>query len=358
MTLEELGWNEYKQSLDDYNSVAVEQVGRVIAEHKTNYTLITSAGECTGVLRGKTHLMLDDTTKPRVGDWVVCADSESKGVTAIESILPRFSTLRRHAAGVGQGTQVLVTNIDFVFIVQGLDQNFNINRLERYLVMVENSGAAPIVVLNKADLVEDADSRRAQVLVIAPHVPVVVLSSLSREGVHDVEPYLKPGTTSVFVGSSGVGKSTLLNTLLGDKVQETQGLRDDDQGKHTTTRRELFVLDNGAIVIDTPGMRELSVEGLDTLADTFSDIEDLTQECTFRDCDHERSEGCALQQAIAAGQLDAKRVANYMKLQKEIAYEESQVTEESKRKRKEQVNKLHKRYRKITRAKYKDRGFK
>jgi len=353
----DVGWREYQQQVPHLELSGGDHVGRVIAEHKTNVVLATDEGDRTAVVRGKAHRLGGMAQKPKVGDWVVYEREGGEGVVAIEKMLPRYSLLQRRGAGNEHASQVLVTNIDFVIIVQGLDANFNINRLERYLVMVDNSGAQSIVVLNKVDLVDDPEQYRVHVQAIAPDVPVVLLSALTDTGVDELLDILQPQTTSVFVGSSGVGKSTLLNRLLDSDIQSTQGLRDDDQGKHTTTHREMFLLPSGAIVIDTPGMRELSVKGLDTLGDTFTSVEQLTEQCRFRDCDHEKSKGCALLAAVEDGSLDRKQYANYLKLRREVAYANSQVDDESKYERKKQQQELYKSYRKITRAKYKDQGF-
>lgn len=352
MTLDELGWAQFRAKVGSEVEVDPTCVARVVAENKTNYTLQGVHGEHMGVLRGKALADLDAYSKPKVGDWVVCAGQEQGDIVAIEFILPRYALLRRHAAGEHAGVQVLVTNVDHVFVVQGLDNNFNLNRLERYLVMVEDSGAKPFVILNKADLVDDPSEYIRRVEEVAPHVPVLALSSLTDEAVHTLMPHLVPQSTSVFVGSSGAGKSTLLNRLLAKEVQETQTLRDDDQGRHTTTRRELFRLHNGALIIDTPGMRELSVTGLDGLAsatESFADMDELTEECMFHDCDHEQSKGCALLAAVASGELDAERVQHYLKLQKEVAYRESQQDEERKRERDIAQRKLRTGYRKLSR---------
>jgi len=358
MTLDDLGWKEYIQKKPVDDTIDMNFVARVTSENRTNYTLLTSKGERRGVLRGKAHFGLSKETLPKVGDWIVFSDEEEGSLVAIETILPRYSKLLRHASGHVEEEQVMVANVDWVFIVQGLDDNFNINRIERYLIMVENSGAKPVIVLNKADLVEDVREFKKKVREVAPRVPVVAMSAEKNSGLEMFETYLTPRSTSVFVGSSGVGKSTLLNVLLGEQVQETQGLRDDDQGRHTTTRRELFMLPNGAIIIDTPGMRELSVKGMDAIEETFEEVEQLATQCKYRKCDHVATEGCALQKAVEDGEVDQSHVDNFLKLQKEQDFESGKADKEYGVERKARIKKTQKDYKKILQEKYRNQGSK
>lgn len=352
MTIEDYGWNEYIARAHVTDPPNTDRVARVTSENKTNYRLVSNAGGRLGVLRGKVHFNQDEDGKPKVGDWIIFREEIDDGVVTVESILPRYSKLARHASGHVDKEQAMVANIDLVFILQGLDKNFNVNRIERYLVMVEQSGAEPIVLLNKADLVDEPDAFVEQIRKVAKMTPVVALSALEGVGVDELKQYLVPRATAVFVGSSGVGKSTLLNTLRGAEIQETQGLRDDDQGRHTTTRRDLFVLNNGALVIDTPGMRELSVRGLGAPEETFRDIEDAATTCKFRDCDHVQTEGCALQRAIDEGKFEQKHLDNYLKIQREQDFERSKSDREYGIQRKAQLKKTQKSYKKIYQKKY------
>ena len=223
------------------------------------------------------------------------------------------------AAGTGNSEQVVASNIDTVFICMSLNSDFNLRRLERYLAIAWSSGALPIVTLTKADLCDDVAAKTAAAESVAIGAEILVTSSLADAGHEQILPYLKCGSTSAFIGSSGVGKSTLINRLAGTEFA-TNGLRNDDKGRHTTTRRELITLTNGALVIDTPGMRELGLETAD-LSKSFADIDELSQQCRFRDCTHTHETGCAVQQAITDGILAADRLASYQKLQKEVRYE-------------------------------------
>ena len=224
--------------------------------------------------------------------------------------------------------------------------------------MVEKSGAKPVIILNKTDLVDNVREYMERVKMIAPKVPVVVMSAEKNEGVEDIYEYLTPQNTAVFVGSSGVGKSTILNLLLGEEIQETQKLRDDDQGRHTTTKRELFVLPTGAIIIDTPGMRELGLKGAGDTKDTFQDIEEIAKHCKYRKCDHIQTDNCAVLAAVKEGKIEQKRVDSYLKLQREIDFEESKASKEKLQNRKQRVKRTLKEQKKTMREKYDHRGYK
>lgn len=358
LTLDDLGWSEYKKTLPADVSVETSHIARVSSENMTNYKLLTERGECTGVLRGNTLMSQDKESLPKVGDWVVISDEEKGALVAIESLLPRNTVLSRNAVGDVLEKQILVTNVDNIFIMQSLNDNFNVNRLQRYLVMVENSGASPIIILTKSDLVDDVLVFEEQVKNIAPTVPVFSLSMFDLESIEMIMKYLKPRSTSVFVGSSGVGKSSLLNILLGSDIQETKTLRDDDQGRHATTRRELFVLPNGAIVIDTPGMREVNVKGVGSIEETFGDVERLTGICKFRKCDHVKTEGCALIAAVKNGSITQKHVDSYLKILNEQDFERSKIDKAYSSRRTSRIRKTQKERKKILNEKYKKIGFK
>jgi ribosome biogenesis GTPase / thiamine phosphate phosphatase len=249
-------------------------------------------------------------------------------------VLPRRSAFVRSAADATRRTagnlvdeQVLAANVDVAFLVAGLDHDFNLRRLERYLAVAWSSGVRPVIVLNKADVALDLDDRLLAVESVAPAVPIVVLSALTGDHLTDLGPYLTPGQTAVVLGSSGVGKSTLVNALLGEQRQATASVREDDsRGRHTTTHRELFELPGGALLIDTPGIRALEVAGADVGVDTaFDDIADLALGCRFSDCRHEGEPGCAVRAALEDGRLSADRLASHRKLERELAHAERKV---------------------------------
>ncbi|MCB9760588.1 MAG: ribosome small subunit-dependent GTPase A [Alphaproteobacteria bacterium] len=256
---------------------------------------------------------------PAVGDWVALPPAEDD-LPFAAALLPRKGALVRQAAGVRTADQVLAANLDRVFIVTAMNRDFNLRRVERTLVLVDGCGAEPVIVLNKSDLDPAARGRYArQLMAVAPGVPVAVTSALHDDTLGELEAWLGRGLTVALIGSSGVGKSTLVNRLLGDEIQDTGGIRGgDDRGRHTTTHRELFVLpgDRG-VLIDTPGVRELQLTGAEDLSSVFGDLEALAERCQFRDCGHEGEPGCAIEVAVEAGEVDPARVVSWQKLQRE-----------------------------------------
>jgi ribosome biogenesis GTPase len=285
---------------------------RIAIEHRGAYQAIGEAGTVWAELRGKDYFAArDKRALPTVGDWVLLDG------LAIEAMLPRRSCLVRAAAGAKVAPQPIAANVDVAFVVTSANQDLNVRRIERYLTAVTSGGAAPVIVLNKADLIDDAAALAAwigEAARCAPGVPVVIASAATGAGVDGLVAHLGPGRTGVVVGSSGVGKSTLLNRLLGAAVQEVQAIRDDDdRGRHTTTRRELFVLAGGGVLIDTPGMRELKPwTEPEELA--FDDVDALASQCRFADCKHAAEPGCAVRAAVEAGALAPDRVAAWSKL--------------------------------------------
>ncbi|PZV07892.1 MAG: ribosome small subunit-dependent GTPase A [Leptolyngbya sp.] len=296
------------------------EAGRVALEHRGAYRLLTLDGELIAEIVGQfRHQAEDIQTFPAVGDWVVMQRQDEGAHAVIHAVLPRQSEFVRKAAGGKTEGQVVAANIDTVFLVTGLDGDFNLRRIERYLVAAWESRATPVIVLNKADACLDLDELVDQVESIAFGVPVHAVSAATGAGLEQLEPYLAPGQTVALIGSSGVGKSTLTNHFLGSQQQTTQAVRDDDsRGRHTTTGRHLLPLPSGALLIDTPGMRELQLwttsEGLEA---TFADIEALAEDCRFKDCRHQGEPGCAVEVAIAAGDLERDRLHSYHKLQRE-----------------------------------------
>lgn len=321
MKLTDLGWSSF---FEEKFSVYVQSghcVGRVAAEYRHLYGLLTASGEVLAQVSGKMrHQSAGRGDFPTVGDWVVI--EEFPGDKAmIHAVLPRKSKFSRKVAGNEFEEQIVAANVDLVFLVMSLNQDFNLRRLERYLVVAWESGSTPVVILSKSDLCDDLDEKVAQVQSIAVGVPIHVISSIQQQGLEALSLYLVHGQTVALLGSSGVGKSTLINTLLGKEVQRVHEVRENDaRGRHTTTNRELFLLPEGGIIIDTPGMRELHFwegdHGFDT---TFTDIQELADKCFFNDCRHQQEPGCAVQQAITAGLLDLTRLDSYRNLQREIA---------------------------------------
>lgn len=256
--------------------------------------------------------------RPAVGDWVL-VEGEAPNALRIVALLPRFSAIKRGAAGEHYKQQVIGANIDTVFVVCGLDADFNPRRIERYLLLVGGSGVQPVVVLTKSDR-EGADAASAAEALRALGVPVLAVNAKDRGSVAGLAPWLGEGHSVVLVGSSGAGKSTLTNTLLGTDRMKTGAVREtDDRGRHTTTHRALIALPSGACLIDTPGMRELKPTGEEDVAESFTDIETLAAQCRFRNCQHAREPGCAVRAAVEAGEIDGSRVANFLKLSAEVA---------------------------------------
>ncbi len=326
MNLDLLGWNSrWRDLFDQYKNDNLTP-GRVVAEHRGAYRIETEAGERTGVLGGRLrHQAAGRLDLPAVGDFVALRLPGGDGSVVVDAVLPRLTAFVRRAAGDRPDDQVIAANIDFVFVMMALDGDFNVRRVERYLAAVWESGANPVVLLNKADLCGDVPRRIEEVRGAAIGVDIHAVSALTADGVSILSRYLRPGITIGFVGSSGVGKSTLLNRLLGRDVQPTAGVREhDSRGRHTTTHRELFVLPEGGLVIDTPGMREFQLSNADSGVDTvFADIEAFAADCRFADCAHRQEPGCAVRSAIERGDLDAARLDAYEKLSKELRYEES-----------------------------------
>jgi ribosome biogenesis GTPase len=288
--------------------------GRVITEHKASYIVSDGIFEYVATIRGHFH---EATQKqfPKVGDFVqLTVLEDEKGI--IESIEKRASEVIRKSAH-DDTLQVMVTNVDFVFIVMGLDADFNLRRLERYLVLSEQAGITPIVILNKADVVDDAASYVMQAQEVSGKAEVFAISAETGENMDVFDSYLKNDKTAVLLGSSGAGKSTITNYLLKRTEQDTKTVRElDSRGRHTTTVRQLFKVPTGGYLIDTPGMRELGFVSDEEITEgTFADIESLTQACKFTNCDHVKSAGCAVQEALQKGELDQKHFDNYLKLQ-------------------------------------------
>lgn len=297
-------------------------IGRVIAQYKSLYKVITENGELTAEISGKYRFGAKTAADyPAVGDFVMVDRKDDRGGNAIiHHVLTRKSVFVRKAAGTSDEEQVVAANIDTVFICMSLNKDFSLRRIERYLAIAWDSGATPVIVLTKSDLCDNLTEKLVELDRVAMGVDVIVTSSMSEDGYLPVKSYIDRGKTVAFIGSSGVGKSTLINRLLGENVIETNEIRNDDKGRHTTTRREMFILPDGGIVIDTPGMREIAVERAD-LAKAFADIDGLSRKCKFRDCTHSSEPDCTVQEAVHSGLLSKDRLESYFKLKKEAKYD-------------------------------------
>ncbi len=302
-------------------------IARVSVQHKDMYRVITEGGEIRAEISGKiNHEAMISADYPAVGDWVVVDRLDDRsGNAIIHHVLTRKSSFARKAPGTKPEIQIIATNIDTVFICMSLNNDYNLRRLERYISIAWESMAMPVVLLTKSDLCHDISEKLLEIDTVASGADVIVTSSLSGDGYDHVLKYLKKGKTVAFIGSSGVGKSTLINKLMGEEVLVTNAIRDDDKGRHTTTHRELFVLPNGGVVIDTPGMREIQIAGAD-LSKSFADIEELAQNCFFGDCKHKSEPKCAVKKAVDEGLLSQDRLISYEKLQKEMHFEELKAT--------------------------------
>ncbi len=326
MTLADLGWNDALATAFAPYAADGLLPARVTLQLK-GFWEVTQPDEarladCTGNFLNETSAISD---MPAVGDWVAILPLPGDPTRAqIHAVLPRRTKFSRKAAGVQDIEQIVAANIDTVFLVSSLDGNFNLRRIERYLSAARASGAQPVVVLNKSDLTpaEVAD-RRAEVEVIARGIPVVVTSAVKRGGLKPLQPWLVPHTTVAFLGSSGVGKSTLINEIVGDDVLFTQEVRNiDGKGRHTTTRRELILSPDGVLIIDTPGMRELQPWQADeSVEDIFADLKQLTLRCKFTNCSHTTEPGCVIVPALADGTLERARWNSYQRLLREMAFE-------------------------------------
>ena len=325
-----LGWSPRLESaFEPYRARGLEPA-RVSLEHTHIYRVLGGQGEVLARVAGRLrHHAGTRSDYPAVGDWVAVEPDAHGGEARIHAVLPRTSRFSRRAAGDVTEEQIVAANIDTVFLVAGLDGDFNPRRLERYLLVARESGAAPVIVLNKADLADDPRARAAEVQAAAEDVPVHAVSCHAPETLEPLWRYLQPGRTAALLGSSGVGKSTIVNRLIGHELLRTRDVRESDsRGRHTSTSRQMVILPEGGILIDTPGMRELQLwETGEGLASTFGDIEALAEGCRFRDCRHRGEPGCAVAAAVDAGALDAVRLASFHKLQDEQAHQTRQQDE-------------------------------
>jgi len=322
-SLEEFGWNEYfAGKFESFTGSGLEP-GRIAVEHKQRYGVYSEFGELTGEVTGKLLYSSDAAADlPKVGDWVVISVFESEKKAIINEVLDRRTKFSRKTAGKKTEEQVIAANIDLIFIVQGLDNDFNPNRLERYMVMAAEGGADASVILNKADLCDDPEAKIAAVKERDFLVPILGISARTGDGIEQVREHIRPGMTAAFIGSSGVGKSTIINRLIGEERQKTFDVREDDsRGRHTTTKRELILLPGGGILVDTSGMREIQLWSADEGVDrAFTGFEQYAGQCRYDDCTHMNEPGCAVLEAVAEGKITREQYDNYVKLQKEMHY--------------------------------------
>jgi ribosome biogenesis GTPase len=319
-----LGWSARFEELFAPHAEAGLLPARVSLEHTHIYRVLTPEGEMLARVAGRLrHEAANRAAFPAVGDWVAVERPQHAGEARIRAMLPRFSRFSRRAAGDPTEEQIVAANIDTVFLVTGLDANFNLRRIERYLVVAWESGATPVIVLNKADLADDVAARVEEVRTLAPAVPAHAVTCRSPETLAPLHTYLGFGKTGALLGSSGVGKSTIVNRLVGHDLLRTHDVREwDNRGRHTSTSRQLVLLPEHGVLIDTPGMRELQLwETGDAIGGAFADIDTLAEECRFRDCSHRTEPGCAVRAAVARGDLSAGRLGSFHKLADEQAYQ-------------------------------------
>ena len=355
MTLEELGYytklEEYskEQKLDDF------EIGRVIAEHKERYIVKTINAELEAEITGNLRFSASSREDfPAVGDWVALTTYDSDSAI-IHKILPRFSTIKRQAVGQFGEIQIIATNIDYAFLIQAADRDFNINRLERYLTICYSSKVSPIILLNKTDLVEDQkiNDILESIKIRIKDVPIIAISSETQVGYEIIKKLIEKGKTYCMLGSSGVGKSTLLNNLSGRSIMRTDSIsQSTSKGRHITSHRELIVLENGGILVDNPGMREVGIADTTTgLETTFDKIISLSQKCKFKDCTHTNETGCSVLEAVDKGEIEKSSYENYLRLEREKEHFESTI--EERRKKDKEFGKMMKNYKKgISKNKY------
>ena len=331
-----LGYGDWYDSQIEAGKIADHVLARVVSVHRDSYVVTRGDGEVFGECSG--NLLYTSSSPlelPTTGDWVYADFYDDDSLAIIHGVVPRKTLLTRKTAGKQVDFQLIAANIEVAFVIQSMDHNLNPRRLERYLVMVNESGITPIILLSKCDLksAEEVAEIKENISSVAPRTAVVAFSNMSGEGIAEIKSLLVRGKTYCLLGSSGVGKTTLLNTILGSEQFETQPVsRKESKGRHTTARRELVQLDNGALLIDTPGMRELGSISVGTgIDETFLDISELAEQCQFANCSHTIEKGCAILAAIKDGDLDEQRYKNFVKMKNESAFYEMSYSEKRKK---------------------------
>lgn len=331
INLEECGYGDYFKSQE--NDIRKEQreliAARITEVHKEQYKIICSLGEYSAKLKGSfLYSVTDSEEYPTVGDFVLVKLSQGKEAVIYDlfrrkSKFSRFDTVKK-------SEQLVASNFDYVFIMTSLNYDLNLRRLERYLTVAWESGGIPVIILTKSDLCDNINEKKAEVMKVALGVSVISLSSFTGEGLENVASYFEKGKTVVFLGSSGVGKSSLVNAIIGETIMDVNSIREDDsRGRHTTTHRQLIKLRDGGMIIDTPGMRELSAfHGENGMERVFDDIEEIAKECRFRDCNHDKEPGCAVKKALDNGEISCERWESYMKLRREVRFIEKKYAGE------------------------------
>lgn len=348
MKLEDLGYNEKLEEFRAENNHNGFETGRIITEHKERYIVKTAGGEYEAEITGNMRFnAISRENYPAVGDWVALITYDSD-FAIIHKIMPRFSIVKRQAVGQFGEFQIIATNIDYAFLVQSVDRDFNINRLERYLTICNSSKVAPVIILSKIDLIDEyrLDEILKDIKARIKDVPVITVSSETGNGYEAVKHFIEKGKTYCMLGSSGVGKSTLLNNLAGRTIMKTDTISaSTKKGRHITSYRELIILENGGILIDTPGMREVSIaDTANGLEITFDMIVKLSENCKFKDCTHIHESGCCVLEAVEKGEIDKASYQNYLKMEREKAYFESTIAE--RRKKDKDFGKMLKNYKK------------
>lgn len=352
MSISRWGWNSYFEALWCNRERKKVQPARVIGQQRRFWRVGGEFGECWAEAGGKLHLSAGPGVEwPAVGDWVAVQFRDQESSAMIQEVLARRSRFARKAPGRKIEQQVLAANVDIALLVSALDGDFNPRRVERYLAQVWESGARPVIILNKADACADAPGKAAEIGQIAQGAAVCVVSARTGQGFEELEKFLAPGITLALLGSSGAGKSTIANRLMGQSIQQVQPVRErDSRGRHTTTTRELFVLPGGAVLMDTPGLRELQLwDAVDGVSQAFADIELLAGQCRFRDCRHEAEPGCAVQASLAAGTLEEARFENHRKLEREQEFLRRKMNPEARHEEKQRIKNVHREIRQMYR---------